>query len=141
MSEIVICDVTYELTDEPKHGVVRKVRKDRQNSLKSFLSQFRDELDMNGDIDKELQKIMASHPSEAIEFGYSEMEFKNRATISLALNHYFGEEDFDELSESEIEDIYSKCEEKLGGDVDHFFGELEKRSNRKSNAIMPEKKK
>lgn len=141
MSEIVICDVTYELTDEPKHGVVRKVRNERQSSLKHFLSQFKDELDMNGDIDKELQKIMSAHPSEAIEFGYSEMEFKNRATISLALNHYFGEEDFDNLTETEIEDIYFKCEETLGGDVDHFFGELEKKSNRKSNATTPERKK
>ena len=141
MSEIVICDVTYEPTDEPKHGVVRKVRKDRQNSLKNFLSQFKDELDMNGDVDKELQKIMAAHPSEAIEFGYSEMEFKTRATISLALNHYFGEEDFDDLTESEIEDIYIKCEEKLGGDVDYFFEQSEKRSNQKSNAIMQGRKK
>lgn len=133
MSEIVICGKSYNLTNEPKHGIVRRIRKERQTSLKAFLSQFKDELDMNGNLDKEIQKIMTAHPSEAIEFGYSEMEFKSRATISLALSNYFGEEDFDELTESEIDDIYAQCEETLGGDVDHFFEELEKKSNQKSN--------
>ena len=137
----VICNKSYELTKEPKHGVVRKVRKERQVSLKNFILMFKDEVDFNGDLEKELQNIMKTHPSEAIEFGYSEMDFKQRSTISLALNNYFGEEDFDDLTDEEIEDIYNKCHEHLGGDADDFFNRLESKSNQNQSVKMQGKKK
>lgn len=141
MTSIVICNKSYELTNEPKHGVVRRVRKERQASLKNFILMFKDEVDFNGDLEKELKNIMKSHPSEAIEFGYSEMDFKQRSTISLALNNYFGEEDFDDLTEGEIDDIYNRCHEHLGGDADDFFNALESKSNQNLIVETPRKKK
>lgn len=144
MTSIVICGKSYELTNEPKHGVVRKIRKERQNSVKLFLAMFKDDLDlknlvkdkivqseesteetktldMNADADKEMERLIREHPNEAVEFGNNEAEFNVRATISLAASHYFEEEDFDDMTEREIEDAYKKCFEVLGGDVNSFF--------------------
>lgn len=121
MSEIVICGKSYELTNEPKHGIVRKIRKERQSGIKKFMVMFKDGIDMNGDVDKEVQRLMKEHPNEAVDFGIEEAEFLARATISLATNHYFGEEDFDDLTEKQIETIFNTCKESLGGDVNDFF--------------------
>jgi len=136
MSSIVVNKVAYELTNEPKHGVVRRIRKERQNSIKEFLSLFTDgfdiepskaeteeqkKLDMSANLDKEISRLLKEHPNEAVEFGESEAEFNIRATISLTANHYFVEEDFDEMTEKEITETFEKCKEVLGGDVNHFF--------------------
>jgi len=138
---IVICDKSYDLTKEPRHGVVRRIRKERQMSLRSFLEMFQGEVDFNGDIETELKKVMTSHPKEAMEFGYSEIDFRERATISLALNHYFEEEDFDDLTEKELDDIRTQCEKHLGGDVDHFLGLSDSKSNQNQNVKTPAKRK
>lgn len=139
MSEIVICDVKYELTNNPTHGVVRKIRKERQDMIKTFLLLFKDEVDFNKDLEEEIQNLMKKHPSEAIDFGYSEMDFKQRATISLALNKVFGEEDFDTLTEDQIGTIYDKCAETLGGDVDDFFSRSEAKSSQNLSGKRAEK--
>lgn len=121
MSSIVVHKIAYELTKEPKHGVVRKIRKERQNSIKEFLALFADGLNQNADIDKEIERLVKEHPSEAVEFGDIEAEFNVRSTISLAASHYFAEEDFDEMTEKEIQECYEKAKEVLGGDVNAFF--------------------
>jgi len=143
MSLIVVNGKSYELTDEPKHGVVRKVRKERNEAIKGFLSLFTGGMDLeipkqvkgedpekeeqaklqlNASVDKELNRLMKDHPQEAIEFGNSQMELNIRSTISLACNHFFAEDDLDELTEKQIEEAYAKCMEVLGGDVEAFFG-------------------
>ena len=45
MVNVIINNETYELTDEPYHGIVRKVRKMQKAMLIDFLSRFKDELD------------------------------------------------------------------------------------------------
>lgn len=121
MSSIVVNKIAYELTKEPKHGVVRKIRKERQESIRNFLALFKDGLNTNADLDKEIERLVKEHPSEAVEFGESEAEFNIRATISLATSHYFAEEDFDEMTEAEIQECYEKAKKIIGGDVNAFF--------------------
>jgi hypothetical protein len=141
MSEIIICGSTYTLTNEPKHGVVRKVKAERQESLKTFLSLYEGEITKDMDIDDAISKMVKNHPEETIEFGEKQIDFDRRSTISLACNYYFTDESFDEFTESEIDDIYDKCIEALGGDSGDFFERLESKSNRNTKGKRQEKKK
>ena len=139
MSEVVICSKSYVLTNEPKHGVVRRVNKESKASLIKFFTIFgADEVltgaakeiaknkeagivDVNKDIESQLNVLMQKYPVEATEFGFDQQEALVRHTISLATNNYFDETAFDDMTEVEIEDVFLKCKECLGGDSTSFL--------------------
>jgi len=102
MVNVIINNETYELTDEPYHGIVRKVRKMQKAMLIDFLSRFKDELDNNMKIEDALAMIANKHPDEIIEYSEREEDFIIVSTISLATNKMWTIEDFDTVPIGEM---------------------------------------
>lgn len=121
MVNVTINNETYELTDEPYHGIVRKVRKMQKAMLIDFLSRFKDELDDSMKIEDALAMIANKHPDEIIEYSEREEDFIIVTTISLATNKMWNIEDFDTVPIGEMDKIFQQCKDVLGGDVNRFF--------------------
>ena len=66
MVNVIINNETYELSDEPYHGIVRKVRKMQKGMLIELLSRFKDELNDSMKIEDALAMIANKHPDEII---------------------------------------------------------------------------
>ena len=95
MVNVIINNETYELSDEPYHGIVRKIRKMQKAMLIELLSRFKDELDDSMKIEDALVMIANKHPDEIIEYSEREEDFIIVTTISLATNKMWNIEDFD----------------------------------------------
>jgi len=121
MVTISINNETYELTDEPYHGIVRKVRKMQKAMLIELLSRFKDELNDSMKIEDALAMIANKHPDEIIEYSEREEDFIVVTTISLATNKMWNIEDFDTVPIGEMDKIFQQCKDVLGGDVNRFF--------------------
>ena len=121
MVNVIINNETYELTDEPYHGIVHKVRKMQRAMLIDFLSRFKDELDDSMKIEDALAMIANKHPDEIIEYSEREEDFIIVATISLATNKMWSIEDFDNIPIGKMDKIFQQCKDVLGGDVNRFF--------------------
>jgi uncharacterized protein YeeX (DUF496 family) len=121
MVNVIINNETYELTDEPYHGIVRKVRKMQKAMLIDLLSRFKDELDDSMKIEDALAMIANKHPDEIIEYSEREEDFIVITTISLATNKMWTIEDFDTVPIGEMDKIFQQCKDILGGDVNRFF--------------------
>ena len=121
MVAISINNETYELSDEPYHGIVRKVRKMQKAMLIELLSRFKDELNDSMKIEDALAMIANKHPDEIIEYSEREEDFIVVTTISLATNKMWNIEDFDTVPIGEMDKIFQQCKDVLGGDVNRFF--------------------
>lgn len=121
MVNVIINNETYELTDEPYHGIVRKVRKMQKGMLIELLSRFKDELNDSMKIEDALAMIANKHPDEIIEYSEREEDFIIVTTISLATNKMWDIEDFDTVPIGEMDKIFQQCKDVLGGDVNRFF--------------------
>lgn len=121
MVNVIINNKTYELTDEPYHGIVRKVRKMQKAMLIELLSRFKDELNDSMKIEDALAMIANKHPDEIIEYSEREEDFIIVTTISLATNKMWNIEDFDTVPIGEMDKIFQQCKDVLGGDVNRFF--------------------
>jgi uncharacterized protein YeeX (DUF496 family) len=121
MVNVIINNETYELTDEPYHGIVRKVRKMQKAMLIELLSRFKDELNDSMKIEDALAMIANKHPDEIIEYSEREEDFIVVTTISLATNKMWNIEDFDTVPIGEMDKIFQQCKDVLGGDVNRFF--------------------
>lgn len=121
MVNIIINNETYELSDEPYHGIVRKVRKMQKAMLIDLLSRFKDELNDSMKIEDALAMIANKHPDEIIEYSEREEDFIIVTTISLATNKMWTIEDFDTVPIGEMDKIFQQCKDVLGGDVNRFF--------------------
>lgn len=121
MVNVIINNETYELTDEPYHGIVRKVRKMQKGMLIELLSRFKDELNDSMKIEDALAMIANKHPDEIIEYSEREEDFIIVSTISLATNKMWTIEDFDTVPIGEMDKIFQQCKDVLGGDVNRFF--------------------
>jgi len=120
MVNVVICGTKYELTKEPKHGVVRKIRLKEREVYKTIFSKFKDKINLNDEIDVAIMKIMRENPAEMI--AYNELQEDNNLvnTISLATGNLFTVDDFDEMTEVELEEVFETCREFLEGDSKDF---------------------
>lgn len=121
MATVTINNETYELTNEPYHGIVRKIRKIQKGMLIELLTRFKDELNDNMNIEDALNVIANKHPDEIIDYSEKEEDFILVTTISLATNKLWDIEDFDKIPIGEMDKIFNKCKEVLGGDVNRFF--------------------
>lgn len=121
MVAISINNETYELSDEPYHGIVRKVRKMQKAMLIELLSRFKDELNDSMKIEDALAMIANKHPDEIIEYSEREEDFIVVTTISLATNKMWNIEDFDTVPIGKMDKIFQQCKDVLGGDVNRFF--------------------
>ena len=126
MSTIVICGISYELTNEPIHGVVRALR-DRQKTITfDFLFTNKDLFEENPKmgLDEAINLIATRRPSEMAKYSSQLEEFEGIGTLSLATGHLFTEDELFNLKEKEFKEIYDKCCEVLGGGgMKYFFGE------------------
>ena len=125
-----------EFTDNPKHGIVRKVRKLKDANVTMFISSFPEELEeLTGknskfDIEDAIVHLMTTHPEEFAEFQEAEENSDMLSAISLATNKIWSIEDLDEYSFDDVTELYDKSLEMLGGSTNRFF--------KKSQSNIPE---
>ena len=116
-----------EFTNNPRHGIVRQIRNLKDSSITNFLRVFSDEIselrenDKKFDTEDALMYLMAEHPDEFLEFTKDEENNELIIAISLATNRMWKIEELDEYSFDEVEMLYDKSLEILGGDVNRFF--------------------
>jgi len=114
-------------TNNPTHGVVRKIRGLKDANMTKFIGAFADEIGVltndnkKFDIEDALVFLMAAHPDEFMEFSNSEENIELLSVISLATNKIWNIEELDTYSFDEVDSLYEKSLEVLGGDVTRFF--------------------
>lgn len=137
--------LNIDFTNNPKHGVVREVREIRNRAITSFLKTYSSELsklaeeDKDFDVNNAMVYLLKEHPDEFMEFQKQGEEADYICTISLATNKIWKIEELDELSFDEVEELFEKSKETLGGDIDRFFGKF--LSNQTMNTIEEKPKK
>lgn len=140
MVSVTINNEEYKLTSEPYHGVVREVRKMQRKMLVDFLNRFKNDLDGNMTIEDALAKVAEKHPGEFIEHSEVEEDFIVVSTISLATNKIWDIKDFDNIPFNEMDDIFQKCKDALGSDVNRFFRGYAMNIAEQMKDIKPKKK-
>lgn len=126
-STITINGEKYILSDNPKHKIVKRIKNEQKKLLSGFLNKYRDEVEefMNSEKDVNIEsvmtKILSDHPDEMIDFTDKEEDFTIISTISIATNKIWDQEEIDEMTESEIKNLYSKCETAIGGSAKDFL--------------------
>ena len=117
----------YNLTDNPKHGVIKRI-KSRQNQLiVVFFEKHKDEVDeimkndMDASVDSIMQSILLTNPSEMTRYAETCEELNIIATISLATNRIWTDDELDELGEKDLKNIYDKCSKAIGGGYSDFL--------------------
>lgn len=116
-----------DFTNNPKHGIVREVRNLIGDGASSLISLFSNEVkslideDKEFDINDALAYVMKEHPDEFLEFSRKEEDNNLIAVISLATNKIWRIEELDEMAYDEVEALYDKSLEMIGGDVNRFF--------------------
>lgn len=126
-STITINGEKYILSDNPKHKIVKRIKNEQKKLLSGFLNKYRDEVEefMNSEKDVNIEsvmtKILSDHPDEMIDFTDKEEDFTIISTISIATNKIWDQEEIDEMTESEIKNLYSKCAEAIGGSAKDFL--------------------
>ena len=123
MKSVVINNVTYPLTSNPKHGIKRDVQSYQRSLLSELLKKYQKDVpfDPNKPINEALNAIFAFNPDEIHLTRNRDEESNLIATISLACNHVFHHGDFDELGEEDLAGIFEDCKKALGGDSSDFF--------------------
>ncbi|AGK61512.1 hypothetical protein Asulf_01534 [Archaeoglobus sulfaticallidus PM70-1] len=119
-----------ELDSEPKHGVVRELRRQRNRIIMYLLTEAKDLLEKgvlkeNMKLEEAIEVVSKMKPDLLSEFTQMQEEFEYMATISLATNRVWTTEELDELSESEFWELYEKCKEVIGGSAEDFFKRYE----------------
>ncbi len=133
MTTVIINDKEYELTNEPTHGVVRKVRRKQKELMISLIEKHSDIIKPTMALDEAIGIILKEKPEDMREYTLETEEFESIATISLATGYMFTYKDFDDCSEKEFWNIYDKCVEVLGGNVTDFFARYEKSITSQTN--------
>lgn len=134
-----------DFTNNPKHGIVREVRKIRNDAVTSFLKSYSSELsklaeeDKDFDVTNAMVYLLKEHPDEFMEFQKKGEETDYICAISLATNKIWTIDELDELTFDEVEKLYDKSLETLGGDINRFFGKF--LSNQTMNTIEEKPKK
>lgn len=116
----------YELNGNPTLGTVRKVQSMQTDLLLDYLDeeQLRD-MESLEDESEIVQAIIDEGGVEAFE----EVQWKRSMlepvqTISLAADHTFDTDDFQNMPALTFEEVRDDAEEELGGDVHDFFERL-----------------
>ena len=127
-----------ELVSEPRHGVVRELRKQRNRMVIKLLSEAKDLFEQgilkeNMKIEDAIEVIGKMKPELLSDFTQMQEEFDFIATISLATNRVWRIEELDELTESEFWELYERCKEAIGGTAEDFFARYERSISLKVN--------
>lgn len=122
IGNITIAGKEYGLFDEPKHGVVREIKKMQEDISITFLKKHLSEIkNLNVNINEALTKIFQDDPSEMVAFNDVTKEFNALATISFATNTIWTSKKLENLTEKEFKETLKKCKEILGGDFTVFL--------------------
>lgn len=121
MSSIVLNGVTYELTNEPSHGVVRGVRKLQKDISVSLIKKYRNKFSSDVPIEEAMQQIFDEDPLEISNFTDANEEFIIAGTISLATNKIWTFDMIGACRDKEITAAFEKCKIMLDGDVTTFL--------------------
>ncbi|MDP3565496.1 MAG: hypothetical protein Q8R70_13515 [Methanoregula sp.] len=136
MTEITINGKTFSLTGNPSHGMVREVKNSQRQLITDLIKTYKDKIQFDGSmsIQTAIGKILAENPDEFVKIENRKAEFNHTATMSLACNHLFMYEDFDNLPEKEFRTLFEKCKVALGSDAEGFFSYYEGNSSSTTSA-------
>jgi hypothetical protein len=130
MSTVVICGNSYELTNEPIHGVVRALKEKQKSITFEFLFKNKDIMDDKMTIDQAVEVIARQRPEVFSAYDNALQEFDLVGSISLATSHLFSDDELFNVKENELKEIYVKCCEALGGGgMKYFFGDVKKNTS------------
>lgn len=122
---IEIGGTEYEVNGNPSLGTVRIV----QSMQMSLLREHIDEEELAGMDSMEEEDIVSAiidsggyDALDKVQWEKSLMEPVQ--TISLACDHDFDADDFDEVPALDFEEMRETCEDVLGGDANDFFSRL-----------------
>lgn len=124
---IIINNEKYELVDSPKHGIVKKVKSIQKNLVSSLFIQNKDEIEKyrkenkDAEIEDIIGYLYTIKPEEVSDYNDACEDLMLTSVVSLATNKIWNAEEFDELTEKEIADIYNKCETAIGGNLQSFL--------------------
>lgn len=124
---IIINNEKYSLTNDPTHGVIKKIKNQQNQIIVSFFEKHKTEVDAimkkkkNSSVDSIMETILIAHPSEMIAYAERCEDINVMATISLATNKLWSEEDIDNISGKELQTIYNKCSKVIGGNYADFL--------------------
>lgn len=125
MQTVTIKGKEYELTEEPTHGVVRDIRKKQKRTSIAFLLKYKDVLDALGpnvSIQDAMIKVAEKDAEGMSDYNEKMEEFLEISIISLATGKVWTPEDFDDIKESEFNQILLTCRNAIGSDAAGFFG-------------------
>ena len=116
-----------EFTDNPKHGVVRRLKTKRDEMIAELLKNCFDlvksgKIKETQSVEEAIEVVAREKPEVLMDFQCKYDEFNELATISLATNRIWTEKELDELSEKEFQELFEKSKEMLGGDAESFLG-------------------
>jgi hypothetical protein len=124
MPSVTIKGKEYELVGEPSHGIARDVRRKQKSISVGFLLTFRNDMQdiKNKSVEEAMAYLGEKYPHKMLEYQHEMEDFLEIATISLATNVKWREEDFSDILESDFKAILGVCQKHLGGSATDFFG-------------------
>lgn len=122
MVSVKINGKEFELTDNPSHGIVKKVKKMRMEGVIKLISTHKELVPANVSVDQAIGIIGANDPEAYTDYTITDNDYNIIATISLACERIFTHEELDAVGDKDLYDIYVECARTLGGDANTFFG-------------------
>jgi hypothetical protein len=116
----------YKLEGNPTLGTVRKVQSMQTDLLLDYLDEddirSMDSIEDEGEI---VQKIIDKSGLDAFEeLQWKRSMLENVQTVSLAADHCFDSDDFENMPAKDYKTLMSDAEDALGGSATDFFEEL-----------------
>lgn len=127
MSETIeVNDEPYKLDDNPSLRTVREVQSMQMDILLDYITE--EQLREMDSLEDEGELIQAIIDNEGYS-AFQEVMWENNLllpmqTISLACDHKFASNVFDEMGSQDFKTLREKSEEALGGDANDFFSDL-----------------
>jgi len=115
------------LTDNPKHGIIKKIKNKQNQLIVVFFEKHKEEVDKfmkkndDASVDSIMQALLIANPSEMVNYSETCEDLDILATISLATNRLWSEDEINDLSEKDLKNIYDKCYNVLGGRYADFL--------------------
>jgi hypothetical protein len=124
---ITINDEKYTLVDSPKHKIVKKIKSEQNKLVSCLFIQHKDTIEeyrkenKDATIEDIVGYLYTVNPDEVIQYNESCEDLAITSVISLATNKIWVADEFDDLTEKELMDIYNKCETAIGGNLQDFL--------------------
>ena len=117
----------FNLTDNPKHGIVKKIKNKQNQLIVIFFENHRDEVDeivkkdKDASVDSIMQNLLVANPAEMVAYSETCEDLNIIATISLATNRLWTDDEINDMTSKDLKSTYEKCAKALGGGYTDFL--------------------